>query len=468
MKIVIIGGGPGGYVAAIRAAHLGAEVTLIENKFLGGTCLNVGCIPTKVLLHTTELLDVLKNDAKELGITVSGYEADWKTLQKRKTKIIKKLVGGVKALLKNNTITQIMGTGVFLNDHQIKVSYNNNQDEISKDEEVIDFDFAIIATGSKPVIPPIPGSVHPDVITSDAALSLEAVPESLCIIGGGVIGCEFATIYNAFGCKVTIIEMLPDIVATMDRDIVKPLKDKLIKDGVEIFTRTKVESIKEGPDGLAVTTSSQAGEKIVTAQKVLLSVGRKPELSTLELEKAGIKTERGAIKVNQKMQTNKPHIYAVGDCNGGVMLAHVASAQGIFAVETIVGIRSQIDFKTIPYCVYTKPELAGVGLTEAEAREAGYDVKVGNFPMAVNGKAMIIGETTGLVKYVTDAATGEILGLHMAGPRATDLIVEGALAIRLEATVAELKSTIHAHPTVGESLMEAAHAVNGEAIHLMR
>jgi dihydrolipoamide dehydrogenase len=360
-----------------------------------------------------------------------------------------------------------MGTGVFLNDHQIKVSYNINQDETSKDEEVIDFDFAIIATGSKPVIPPIPGSVHPDVITSDAALSLEAVPESLCIIGGGVIGCEFATIYNAFGCKVTIIEMLPDIVATMDRDIVKPLKDKLIKDGVEIFTRTKVESIKEGPDGLAVTTSSQAGEKIVTAQKVLLSVGRKPELSTLELEKAGIKTERGAIKVNQKMQTNKPHIYAVGDCNGGVMLAHVASAQGIFAVETIVGIRSQIDFKTIPYCVYTKPELAGVGLTEAEAREAGYDVKVGNFPMAVNGKAMIIGETTGLVKYVTDAATGEILGLHMAGPRATDLIVEGALAIRLEATVAELKSTIHAHPTVGEALMEAAHAVNGEAIHLM-
>jgi len=463
MKIVIIGGGPGGYVAAIRAAQLGAEVTLVENKYLGGTCLNVGCIPTKVLLHTTELLDVLKNDAKELGITISDYHGDWPKLQKRKTKIIKKLVGGVNGLLKNNAITKIMGRGVFVNEHQIKV-ITENQDETP----IIDFDFAIIATGSKPVIPPIPGSNHSDVITSDTALSLDAVPASLGIIGGGVIGCEFASIYNAFGCKVTIIEMLPEIVANMDSDIVKPLKEKLQKDGVEIFTSTRVESIHESAAGLAVTTSSQAGEKIITVAKVLLSVGRKPELDTLELAKAGIETSRGAIKVNQKMQTNKPNIYAVGDCNGGVMLAHVASAEGIVAVETIMGKRSQIDFKTIPYCVYTKPELASVGLTEAQARASGYEVKVGTFPMAVNGKAMIMGETTGVVKYVTDAATGEILGLHMAGPRATDLIVEGALAIRLEATVAELMATIHAHPTVGEALMEAVHAVNGEAIHLMR
>jgi dihydrolipoamide dehydrogenase len=463
MKIVILGGGPGGYVAAIRAAQLGAEVTLVENKYLGGTCLNVGCIPTKVLLHTTELIDALENDAKELGISISGYEANWTKLQARKTKIVKKLVAGVNGLLKNNSVTKIMGTGVFINDHQIKV-ITENQDQTM----VVDFDFAIIASGSIPVIPPIPGSDHQDVITSDAALSLEAVPASMCIIGGGVIGCEFASVYNAFGCKVTIIEMLPEIVANMDQDIVKPLKAKLLKEGVEIFIRTKVESIQEGPEGLAVTTSSEAGEKIITAQKVLLSVGRKPVLDTLELDKVGVETARGAIKVNQKMQTNKRNIFAVGDCNGGVMLAHVASAEGIVAVETIMGIKSQIDFKTIPYCVYTKPELASVGLTEAQARDQGYEVKVGNFPMAVNGKAMIMGETTGVVKYVTDAATGEILGLHMAGPRATDLIVEGALAIRLEATVAELMSTIHAHPTVGEALMEAAHAVKGEAIHLMR
>ena len=467
MKIVIIGGGPGGYVAAIRAAQLGAAVTLVENKYLGGTCLNVGCIPTKVLLHTSELLDLLKNDAKELGITISDYHGDWPKLQKRKTKIIKKLVGGVNGLLKNNGITQITGTAVFVNKHQIKV-ISEKQDQVTTGSQVIDFDFAIIATGSKPVIPPIPGSNHPDVITSDTALSLDAVPASLGIIGGGVIGCEFASIYNAFGCKVTIIEMLPEIVANMDPDIVKPLKVKLQKDGVEIFTSTRVESIQEKPDGLAITTSSPAGEQIITVAKVLLSVGRKAELDTLELAQAGIQTARGAIVVNQKMQTNVPHIYAVGDCNGGVMLAHVASAEGIVAVETIIGKRSQIDFKTIPYCVYTKPELASVGLTETQARDQGYEVKVGTFPMAVNGKAMIMGETTGVVKYVTDAATGEILGLHMAGPRATDLIVEGALAIRLEATVAELMATIHAHPTVGEALMEAAHAVNGEAIHLMR
>lgn len=463
MKIVIIGGGPGGYVAAIRAAQLGAEVTLIENKYLGGTCLNVGCIPTKVLLHTTELIEALKNDAKELGITISGYEADWTKLQARKTKIVKKLVGGVKGLLKNNMVTNIMGTGIFLNDHQIKV-ITENQDET----RIVDFDYAIIASGSKAVIPPIPGADHPDVITSDQALSLETVPESMCIIGGGVIGCEFASVYNAFGCKVTIIEMLPEIVATMDPDIVKPLKAKLLKEGVEIFTTTKVQSIQAGPQGLAVMTSSEAGEKVITAKKVLLSVGRKPVIDSLELDTVGVETIRGAIKVNQKMQTNVGHIYAVGDCNGGVMLAHVASAEGIVAVETIMGKKSQIDFKTIPYCVYTKPELASVGLTEAQARQAGYEVKVGNFPMAVNGKAMIMAETTGVVKYVTDAATGEILGLHMAGPRATDLIVEGALAIRLEATVTELMTTIHAHPTLGEALMEAAHDVNGQAIHLMR
>ncbi|MBI4858166.1 MAG: dihydrolipoyl dehydrogenase [Acetobacterium woodii] len=467
MKIVILGGGPGGYVAAIRAAQLGAEVSLIENKYLGGTCLNVGCIPTKVLLHTTELIEVLENDAKELGINILGYEADWQKLQQRKTKIIKKLVSGVNGLLKNNTITKIMGTGTFLNDHQIKVLYNDESDD-TKAAMIIDFDFAIIATGSKPVIPPVPGFDLEDVITSETALSLETVPESLGIIGGGVIGCEFASIYNTFGCKVTIIEMLPELIANMDRDIVKPLKEKLIKDGVEIFTSTKVESIQKTSEGLAVKTTSKSGENIVRVQKILLSVGRKPELDTLELDKAGIETERGAIRVNQKMQTNKHNIYAVGDCNGGVMLAHVASAEGIVAVETIMGIKSKIDFKTIPYCVYTKPELASVGLTESQARDLGYEVKVGNFPMAVNGKAMIMGETSGVVKYIADAVTGEILGLHMAGPRATDLIVEGALAIRLEATVEELITTIHAHPTVGESLLEAAHAVNGHAIHLMR
>jgi len=467
MRIVIIGGGPGGYVAAIRAAQLGAEVTLIEDKYLGGTCLNIGCIPTKVLLYTTDLIDVLENDAKEMGIIVSGYEADWSKLQKRKKKIVKKLVSGVNGLFKNNNVTTVTGKGSFLNDHQILVK-SKNGDESLEEESIIDFDFAIIATGSKPIMIPIPGIDLPGVITSEEALSLDTVPESLCIIGGGVIGCEFASIYHAFGCKVTIIEMLTDIVAIMDHDIAKPLKDKFAKEGIEIFTSTKVGSIQKTNEGLSVNTSSTDGEKSFLAEKVLVSVGRKPVIDALGLEKAAIETEAGAIKVNKNMRTNIENIYAVGDCNGGVMLAHVASSEGVVAAESIMGKKSNIDFRTIPYCVYTKPEMAGVGMTEAQAKAKGYDVKTVITPMYINSKAMIMGETTGIIKYIADASTGEILGLHMAGPRATDLIVEGALAIRLEATIDEIISTIHAHPTVGEALLEAAHAVHGDAIHLMK
>lgn len=460
MKIAIIGGGPGGYVAAIRAAQLGAEVTLIEKEHIGGTCLNKGCIPTKVLLHTSEQFEVIKNDYKEMGINLTNVELNWNQLQKRKEKIVKKLVGGVDGLLKNNKVTKIMGDGSFKNKNQIRVKTPEGT------LNTIDFDYAIIATGSKPTIIPFPGVNLSGVITSDEALSLEAAPKSMIIIGGGVIGAEFSDIYSALGCKVTIVEMLSNIVANMDKDIVQPLKDKFIKKGVEIHTDTKVISISESSEGLFVNTSSQEGDRSFLAEKVLLSIGRKPVTDNLGLENIGVKTERNAIVVNKNMQTNVDNIYAIGDCNGGVMLAHVASAEGTVAVESIMNKKSQIDFKTIPYCVYTKPELAGVGLTEEQAKAKGYDIKIGVFPMYINGKAIIEGETDGIVKYIADASTGEVLGLHMAGPRATDLIVEGALAIKLEATVEELISTIHAHPTVGESLLEAAHAVYGNAIHI--
>ncbi|MDW5300038.1 MAG: dihydrolipoyl dehydrogenase [Sedimentibacter sp.] len=460
MKIAIIGGGPGGYVAAIRAAQLGADVTLIERKHIGGTCLNKGCIPTKVLLHTTEQLEVINKDYKEIGINVSNVEISWKQLQKRKEKVVRKLVGGVDVLLKNNKVTKIMGEGSFISNNQIAVKVTDGT------ETTVDFDYAIISTGSKPVIIPLPGVNLPGVITSDEALSLQEIPKSLVVIGGGVIGAEFAAVYSALGCKVTIIEMLSNIVANMDKDIVQPLKDKFIKNGVEIYTDTKVVSISESSEGLSVNTSSQAGDKSFVAEKVLLSIGRKPVTDNMGLENVGVKTERNAIVVNKNMQTNIDNIYAIGDCNGGVMLAHVASAEGIVAVEAIMNKKPNMDFKTIPYCVYTRPELAGVGLTEEQAKAKGYDIKVGVFPMYINGKAMIEGNTDGVVKYIVDAATKEVLGLHMVGPRATDLIVEGALAIRLEATIDEIISTIHAHPTVGESLQEAAHAVYGNAIHI--
>ncbi len=460
MKIAIIGGGPGGYVAAIRAAQLNAEVTLIEEEHLGGTCLNKGCIPTKVFLQTAGEYENVKNNFKDYGIKITGVELDWNQLQKRKTKIIRKLVAGVDALLRNNKVNKIIGEGSFLNKNQIEVIKSDGT------RQLVDFDYAIIATGSEPAVIPIPGVDLPGVITSDELLSLKEIPKSMVIIGGGVIGSEFAAVYSAAGCQVTIVEMLPNIVANMDQDIVEPLKDKFIKSGVEIYTDTKVVSISESSEGLTVNTLSKGQERIFTAEKVLLSIGRKPVTENLSLEKVGVKTSKGAVLVNKSMQTNIPNIYAIGDCIGGVMLAHVASAEGIVAVESIMNKKSNIDFKTIPYCVYTNPELAGVGLTESQARERGYNVKTGIFPMYINGKAMIESKSEGLVKYVIDEGTGEVLGLHMAGPNATELIVEGALALRLEATIEEITSTIHAHPTVGEALHEAAHAVYGNAIHI--
>ncbi len=459
MRIAILGGGPAGYVAAIRAAQLGAEVILAEKDKVGGTCLNRGCIPTKVLLHTTVEIENINKDFKEMGIDITGAEVNWKQLQKRKDKIISKLVAGVESLLKSNKITKISGEGSFKSTGEIVV-------RSGAEETTVDFDYAVIATGSKPVTIPLPGVNLPGVITSDEVLSLDEVPKSMAIIGGGVIGTEIASVYSTLGCKVSIVEMLPDIVSNMDKDIVKPLKEKLINSGVDIYLDTRVVSISESSEGLQLNAVTPQGSLSVPAEKILLSIGRKPVTDNLSLENAGIKTDRGRITVNKNMQTNIENIYAAGDCTGGIMLAHAASAQGITAVESIMKKKPQIDFKTIPYCVYTKPELAGVGLTEEQAIEKGYDVKIGSAPMYINGKSMIEGEIEGVAKYISDADTGEILGLHIAGPRATDLILEGALAIRLEATVDEITSTIHAHPTIGEILHEAAHAVHGNAIHI--
>jgi len=459
MKIAIIGGGPGGYTAAIRAAQLNAEVTLIEKERVGGTCLNKGCIPTKVLLHTSGVYQAAKN-FESIGIKVTGTKLDWGEVQRRKTEVVNKQVKGVENLLINNNVKKISGEGSFINKNQIKVKESDGS------QTIVDFDYGIIATGSKPVVIPIPGIDLPGVITSDEALNLTEIPKSMVIIGGGVIGSEFAEVFSAVGCKVTIVEMLPNIVANMDRDIVSTLVFKFENSGVEIYTDTKVVSISRTEEGLAVNTESAGKSRTFSAEKVLLAIGRKPVTDNLKLENAGVLTNKGTVAVNKNMQTNVSNIYAIGDARGGVMLAHAASSEGIAAVESIMGMKPNIDFNTIPYCVYTKPELAGVGLTEDQARDKGYDVKVGLFPMSINGKAMIEDEQQGLVKYITDNATGEVLGLHISGPGATELIVEGVLAVRLEATIEEITSTIHAHPTVAEALHEAAHAVHNKAIHL--
>jgi len=459
MKLLILGGGPGGYVAAIKAAHLGAEVTLVDKKYIGGTCLNVGCIPTKVLLNTTDLYHTIKNDGKNMGILSEKLSVDWEKLMRRKTNISNSLVKGVEGVLASNGVEIIMGEGKFTSKNQVEVIKEDGT------KDIVDFDKAIIATGSEPVILPIPGIRGENILTSSEILSLEKLPESLCIVGGGVIGCEFASLFSKLGVEVTIVEMLPGIVQNMDQEVVQYLDFELRNEGVEILTNSKVEKFNSGEDFVEITAATPEGEKIIKADKVLLSIGRKSVVDNVGLENIGIEYDR-TIKINKNFQTNIPNIYAIGDCTGGAMLAHAASAQGIAVVENIIKNKSKMDFKTVPYCIYTKPEVASVGMTEEQVKEKGISYSVGKFPLMSNAKALILGETNGLVKFIVDNSTDEILGMHMAGPKATELIVEGALALRLEATIDEILTTIHAHPTVGEALHEAAHGVHGYPIHL--
>ncbi|WP_434297382.1 dihydrolipoyl dehydrogenase [Clostridium sporogenes] len=461
MKLVVIGGGPGGYVAAIRGAQLGAEVTLIEKEKLGGTCLNVGCIPTKVLLHSSELLNEIK-EAKTLGIEVNEeVKVNWPQLQNRKNTVVNTLVSGVSSLLEHNKVKVINGTVTFEGTNSIKVTKDQGE------SENIQFDNVIISSGSIPFIPPIEGRELEGVIDSTGALSLDSIPKSMVIIGGGVIGIEFANIFNSFGCKVTVIEMLPFILPPMDREISEILKEKLKKDGIDIYDNCKVTKIKKNNENLNVSFEEGNSKLNIEAQKVLIAVGRRANISNLNLESIGVSTEKGCILVNNNMETNIKGIYAIGDCTGKNMLAHVASDQGIIAVENIMGENKKMDYKTVPACVYTKPELASVGLTEEQAKQKGIDYKVGKFPLIYNGKSLIMNDTEGLIKIIADKKYEEVLGVHILGPRATDLITEAALALRLEATLEEIITTVHAHPTIGEAMKEAALAVNKEAIHMV-
>lgn len=461
MKTIVIGGGTGGYVAAIKLAQLGANVTLIEKKHIGGTCLNEGCIPTKVLLHTAETIIKLETEAKEIGICIDNMRIDWNKLQERKLKVVEQLVNGIKTLLNSHKIEVILGEAYFINNNQIQITKQDGS------KFKMGFDKAIIAVGSRPSSIPIPGIDNHNVITSTEALSLQKIPKSLAIIGGGVIGCEFASIYSALGSKITIIEMLPNIIPNMDSDIINILKSKLEQKGIKIYTNSKVTEINAlGQETELIIESADGKKTSLLAHKILLSTGRSPSTENLGLENTTIKTDKGFIQIDKNMQTTNKNIYAVGDCNGGTLLAHVAAAEGIFAAEFIMNRSPKINFKTTPFCVYTSPEIAGVGMTEQQANYNGYKIKTGIFPLYANAKSIIVGESEGIIKFVTEKHTGEILGLHIIGPRATDLIMQGSLAIRLEATIDEIITTIYAHPTVSEAINEAAHAVYGNAIHL--
>lgn len=460
-NVIVIGGGPGGYVAAIRAAQLGASVTLVEKNKLGGTCLNVGCIPTKALLHGAELMEEM-NHAKEYGIQPKEVSYDWAQVLKKKTAVVDQLVGGVAGLLRANKVQVIEGTASFTGAKALKILAKDGK------SQTITGDKIIIAAGSVPAVPPIPGiEGNRDCIDSTGALSLDAPPKSLLVIGGGVIGLEIATVYGAFGTKVTIVEAMAKLLPMMDGALTDTLRGIMAEKGIEILTEAKVRSVakKDGQNHVEVETKDQV--KTFTAEKILLAVGRKTDTAALALEQAGIRHDKGRILVDKYMQTNVAGVYAIGDCLGQIMLAHIASAQGEIAAENAVhGNKEQFDPKTNPSCVYTMPEFAGVGLTEEEAKNQGIAYGVGSFPLFANGKALIANGGVGQVKIIFGKQHNEILGMHILGPRATDMIGEGALAIGLEATLEEIIQTIHGHPTISEAIREGAMAGQKRAIHM--
>lgn len=462
-NVLVIGAGPGGYVAAIRSAQLGASVTVVEKENVGGTCLNVGCIPTKCLLHTAEVMEELVSRGKDIGIVADNVSVDFARAIAHKDAVVTQLTGGVAALLKANGCEVIKGTASFTGPKTVSVA--------KADGTSAEFtpDAVIIAAGSVNAAPPVPGIAdNSDCIDSTGALSLKEIPETLTVIGAGVIGLEIGCLYAAFGSKVTIVEMLKDVMPKMDRDIIRTGVAHMKRMGVEFNMGAKVTAV-EKKDGKNIVKfiASNGSEKEVSADKVLVATGRRAFTKDLGLDRAGIDCERGAIIVDDHMRTNVPGIYAIGDCvKGYPQLAHTASVMGETAAENIMGEDVSFDPKTNPACLYIFPEAAGVGLTEEDCKTQGIEYHVGRFPLAANGKALIANGGEGIVKLIIGNKYGEVLGMHMIGSRASDIIAEGALAIGTEATADEIIGTIHSHPTVAEAVREAALASYGRAIHI--
>ena len=459
--IAIIGAGPGGYVAAIRATQLGAKVVCIEKQSIGGVCLNWGCVPTKALLHSAEVLATARS-ADACGISVGEPTFDWPKIQARKNKIVTQLTSNVARLMERAGVQTLMGEATFARSDTLSIQLDAGQETVVADK-------IIIATGSRPMQVPIPGLDGPNVIDSTGALSLDALPGSIGIIGGGAIGLEFASLFNTFGVNVTVIEMLPTLAPLVDRSIGEGLAWSLGNQGIDIRTSTRVTRLDHQGEECVISMQSADSEEQVTVDRVLAAIGRSPNIEGLGLEAIGIQPTRKGIQVDDRMRTVVPNVYAIGDVAlDGPMLAHVASHQGIVAVEDALGHVARMDYTAVPSCIFTLPEAASVGLSEEQAREAGHDVQVGLFALANNGKALAMGETDGFVKIVSEAKHGAVLGVHIVGPHASDLILEGTMAISLEATLTEIEHTIHSHPTLGEAISEAAMAARGRAIHVPR
>ncbi|MCF7942096.1 MAG: dihydrolipoyl dehydrogenase [Spirochaetia bacterium] len=457
--VMIIGSGPGGYVSAIRAGQFGLKTALIEGHVLGGTCLNRGCIPTKAMLHAGEVLNTIQT-ANLCGIEVENPQVNLKKLYAYKDSAVKRLRNGINSLLTGNKVDLILGTAAFIDSHTISVTKEETTRTVSAKH-------VIIATGSKPVIPPIPGLQDAGYWTSTTMLETNPeLPERMVIIGGGVIGVESATILQDLGVQVTIIEMAEQLLPRTEPEIARLLKKQLTKSGITIKTGVQVMEVTRTDTGKTCRVQTPSGIQDIEADEILVAVGRTAVFDSVNLKRIGITCERRGITVNSHLQTSIPWIYAIGDVTGSWQLAHAASADGLAAVDHIAGKNHHINRKVIPSCVYTRPEIASVGMTEKEAIEAGYEPAMGTFPMASNGKAMIMGDTSGFVKIITDKISGQILGTHMVGPRATDIIAELAVAMGAELTIEELGSIVHPHPSVSEAVMESAHDVESLAIHM--
>ena len=460
--VVVLGAGPGGYVAAIRASQLGFKTAIVDKQWLGGVCLNVGCIPSKALLKNADVAYMLRNKSKEFGFSFENLEMDYSVAVKRSRQVSSRLTKGVGFLMKKNNIDVFMGEGKLLSKNAVSVKAADGTVQ-----ELV-FRNIIIATGAHST--QIPG-IEVDgkkVVSYSEAILQETLPESVVIIGAGAIGVEFATIWNGYGSKVTIVEMLPRLVPLEDEEIGIELGKAFKKSGIEILTSHKVQKVEHTDTGVRVTVSGENGERIIEAQQVLMAIGFKPNTKGIGLEDLGVSVDaRGFVEIDDRMATNVPGIWAIGDVTGKLLLAHVASSQAVICAENIANVDTgTLDYRMMPRATYCHPQVASFGLTEIQAKEEGYDVKVGRFPFQANGKSLGMGESGGFIKLITDAKYGEILGAHLIGLEVSELLPELTLAHNMELTVEEISRNVHAHPTLSEVIMEAAHDAAGHSIQI--
>jgi dihydrolipoamide dehydrogenase len=455
--VVVIGAGPGGYVAAIRAAQKGKSVICVEREKLGGVCLNVGCIPSKAMIHASTVVD-RAHDAGEMGIGLGAVSVDIQKMVAWKQKIVERLTGGVSLLFKHHKVTHVAGEATFVTPTKISVKSSAGVEEIEAKD-------VIVATGSRPIELPAFKVDGVNVLGSTEALALSAIPKKILVIGGGYIGLEIGTFLRKLGTEVVVVEATNTLLPGQDPDLVAVVHRGLKKRKVDIQLESLAQRYEKIDGGVRVFVKGPKGEKTFDVDWVLSTVGRRPNSENLGLEKIGVKVEKGFVVVDEKRRTNVPHVYAIGDVAGQPMLAHKASREGIVAAEVIAGMPSAADYRCVPAVIFTDPEIASVGLTEAEAKAKGFDPVVGKFPFTANGRALSINEAEGFAKIVADRKTDVVLGVHIVGPEASEIIAEGALAIEMAARVEDIAATIHAHPTLPEAVMEAAEAVHGLAIH---